>query len=131
MHRISVAELTLDNSERVLQLGAHECFVGFDITRLAISVVADLGKTAGIIIYHFLIFTKQCCTLCDIMGIRRRDRDGMYGSAASVHAGAAYHPGFPLTAFSPSAFPEIFAALPFTSHVLWRYYIIFGTNMVV
>ena len=72
-------------------------------------------QIAGIPIYHFIIFTNQCSGLCDVMLIRRGDRNGMHQSAACVHADVALHSEFPLIAlfclvhFRVTGFVRIFS----------------------
>ena len=38
--------------------------------------------------------------MCDIVGIRCRDRDGMHQPAARVHTDVAFHPEFPFISLS-------------------------------
>ena len=47
IHGFPVAELTLDDPERVLYFAAHRGFAVFNITLPVNRVVADPGKTAG------------------------------------------------------------------------------------
>ena len=47
IHCFLIAELTLDNPERVLYFAAHRGFAVFNITLPVNSVVADPGKAAG------------------------------------------------------------------------------------
>ena len=47
IHGFPVAELTLDDPERVLYFAAHRGFAVFNITLPVNCVVADPGKTAG------------------------------------------------------------------------------------
>ena len=47
IHGFLVAELTLDDPERVLYFAAHRGFAVFNITLPVNRVVTDTGKTAG------------------------------------------------------------------------------------
>ena len=47
IHGLLVAELTLDDPERMLYFAAHRGFAVFNITLPVNSVVADPGKAAG------------------------------------------------------------------------------------
>ena len=49
--------------------------------------------------HHVIIFSNQRGGLCDIVGICRRDRNGMHKPAACIHADVAFHPEFSLVAF--------------------------------
>ena len=56
IHGFPVAELTLDDPERVLYFAAHRGFAVFNITRPANRVVADPGKTAGTAVHAEINF---------------------------------------------------------------------------
>ena len=56
IHSFLVAELTLDDPERVLYFAAHRGFAVFNVAFSVNSVVTDPGKTAGAAVNTEIIF---------------------------------------------------------------------------